>query len=1792
MIKQLVGYLLIAVSITVSAQIDREFWFVAPAVTPFNNLAGGQPVYFVITTAGAPATVTIEQPANASFNDTTFKINSYSLVRYVMTYSQIANEYASLGGVPGKNNKGFHITSDAPISIVYEYGNTNNAETYSLKGTNGLGTEFFTVFQNHMYNQNLNWAIQAYSAFDIVATEPGVTNITIETPVNIYGYVGQPTFNISLNQGETFTAIPAKTTVPPNGWQASDVYGRAGPDHLTGCRVVCTNGKKIAITLKDDSQVSLINTSISDLCGDQAIPLATAGTEYIAVKGLLLSDLSNKQERVYITGTQNGDSIFVNDTFFVTLNRGQTRMWDNFNTAAAHIRTKSKSFVLQVTGIDNDMGSDVLPPLNQCTGSTTVTLTRTSSNPFYLYIIVRKGAHEKFQIDGLPSAAIPGSAFSNIPGTDDWMAARLGPINTSVIPVNIPVTISNIKDVFHLAVMNGLGNYTARFSFLTDYNPLSLVVYNTQTGNKSFSGCYGDSVQLVAQQGTNITWSPVDYLNDSYIHTPIAFPRQHTVYTVQASGACNTVFSDSVDVYISTPIKANYTINPSVNCAPAILTINADLRMTRKAKWDFGNGSATWSFADTVSFDTTFSQLYLNATFTPLIYNSRLIVLNNDNCSDTLIRPIIINPQVSASFTASDTVGCHPLTVAFTNTSTGNTDPAKYKWEFGDNGSSTEISPVHEYVNTGGNDTIYPVRLIAGSPYFCYDTVTASVIVHPVMNVNFTLDTTRGCVTLDAIISNLSLGVDTFHLDFGDGQDTLATTFSIFTHTYTNTGLIPDTFDIVLTGWNTQGCRDTVIRQVVIYPPAQASFTFSPLSACDSSLVQFTNTSTGYGLTYLWDFGDTNTSSAIDPVHLYQNRSMATINYIVHLMIESANFCRDTITDTIPIFPYLNADFGITDFIGCPPFTAQYINRSIGASAYTWHFGDGTQSLSSADTITNIYYNNSFINDTVYHVKLVIQNTDGCTDSIEKQISVYPDIEAGFYPDTNRSCDPAVFTFTSTSQGVSFYFWDFGDGATSEQNNSVVHGYEKNLSSGPDTLPVTLFVQAINNTCNAVKDSFVIINPVTQAIFVVDDYIDCTPFANRFNNVSVGTTNTYLWYINGINIPTAPADTADFVYSFVNVSDTAELYRIRLVSTNAEGCTSFFEDTAAVYPSIVANFGANPGYSGCHPLVIQFSDSSIFAEKFTWDFGDSTVSNSQNPVHQFRNFSNTSDTTYTVKFKVETDNCSDSVFRIITVHANPKARIDVDSAAACSPFMLSVTNSSTISAGNYYWDMGDGFFDTLSSAGTFTYTYHNYDSVIRFYVIRLTALTAFGCIDSTQSVIQAYPEVTADFISDTSGCNPFDVQFFNRSKNAYQYVWNFNNMDSTSVVNPPYRFYNESNIDLVYTVWLHAVSQYGCSHDTSKTIRVFARPEAEFSVSPVNQRYEVYPSVKYTNLTPYRTTWTYSWDFGDASSGTQQADTFSHEYHIWGPNNDYNRLYLTLIAYNADSMCRDTSRQIIRIFPPVPEATITSDVDSGCPPLTVHLIATAPINDAGYIDTALTRWEMDDGTVLTGSMDITYTYTAFGVFNIMLEVTGDGGTNKEFYNIEAFRLPVIDFDVDPKFLMLPNANMQCFNSTKYADRYEWYANGTQFSTEEKPMYQFSDSGVYDIMLIGYTSKGCSDTLIKSALITVQDPGKVVFPNAFLPDISGPNGGKYYNGEEKVTVFYPLTKGVDENFYLFQIFNRWGEILFETTDLYTGWDGYYHNRLCKQDVYIWKVKGKFLNGQGFEEVGTVTLLRGK
>jgi PKD repeat protein len=1589
--------LLFLAEIHAFSQTDNEFWFVAPELTVSHE---EKPILFVFTTTDLPAKITIQQPAVTNpadpyytFRvDTVINLPAFSTYAWDVTYHRTAleNVYDNKVGlpgipIPGKSNKGVHITSDNLITCYYTENGSFNPDIYALKGKNSLGTDFFASFQTDLYNMYKTFAVPAYSAFDIVFTEDN-TYITLDIPAGKRIFNGTTTSAYTgtvvlgpFNKGETYSGIPSRfgATAPQcTGWGAVDkFFSRSGPDHLAGVRIR-TNGKKIAITLKDDSLKSFSGGSYNE-AGDQTVPVTIIGTEYIAMRGQLTYSAPNltyycsppvipnpvSQERIYILATQNGTDVYIQGVKInaVPLNMGQQVSYA-FPAAVpfVHVQTTNPTYCWQITGFGNEVGGAILPPTNICTGSTQVGFARGSSEPFYLNIMVRQNAKGGFLFNGHKSNYLKASNFTDVPGTS-WSVGRIGPIPDvdSLAKTMKAARISNTIDVFHVGVINGGAASGCRYGYFSDYNPLKVSAFITESGSSDIRLCNGASAQIVARGGIFYKWKPSAYLSDTTSPIPIATPPTSIAYTAYVSGACNQVDSTIISIEVAPPFHLSYTIDTTFGCAPLKVKIHDRSNGIHKYIWDFGDGQkVSWLTYDAKQNDTIFFHTYNNNSRPVKKYTLRMIGENSYQCRDTVDRLEIINPKVTSLFSVlPDTINCHPLIASFTNNSL-NAD--FYQWEFGDGASSSDTIPTHTFNNFNQSDVTYTTKLTTRSVYGCTAVSTHKVLIHPYLKADFAVTPAQGCAPYSITITNNSLGgagISRYEWNFGDGSPLSSFSAKQFGHTYQNNSDSTQIRNLQLVIENGPGCLDTMIRPITIFPSVHAQFTEDKTIGCNPMTVKFTHPVNTVPVTYTWDFGDGSSSSLADPVNSFINSGRFDTIFKTRLIVTSQNLCIDSLIRNITVHPYINADFSVDKSAGCAPFKVNITNNSIshpGISNYEWIFGDGNTVISIAPSLSHIYQNIS--NSTVtFNLQLVVHNLSGCTDTMKVPISVYPQVLASFTTDFNSGCNSLTVNFTNTSNKpvANAYSWEFGDGVSDNQE-SPQHIYSNAIFR--DTFYTVKLISVSSDLCSDTFTAPIKVWAYIKSDFDIETPMGCSPFAVSLVNNSTGGINNYVWdFKDGSSTSTLITPT----HTFTNKTTSAMSFGIQLVVKNSHGCADTAIRNITVYPEVVTAFVADIT-AGCNPLTVNFSNqSNSVATKFNWDFGDASNAGDINPSHVYYNLG-PSDSVHAVHLHATSDNlCAQDYTLNIKTYAFIQADFKVNTSQVCSGVSIVFTNTSTGGVAQSSWDFeGDNVTDLVSNNQNINHIYNNLNSNPVINNARLIVQNGHSCYDTISHPVTIYPKVTANFDYDTAGCQPFTVSLINHTLegnatmgNTANYDWYFGDGGTAGSENPQKTYFNYTEFDTSFIISLVAISPFLCKDSISHIVGVYHVPKAMISVDKTIECSPFKIEILNNSITSGST---YLWDFGDgAAATTLNKDSISHTFiNNTAAIKDFNINMQAVTPHG----CADKASITLSAYPLV-SAGFTYD-STGCSPLTSSFKNTS--RNADYYS-----WDFNDGTVST-----------------------------------------------------------------------------------------------------------------------------------------------------------------------------------------------------------------------------------
>jgi gliding motility-associated-like protein len=265
----------------------------------------------------------------------------------------------------------------------------------------------------------------------------------------------------------------------------------------------------------------------------------------------------------------------------------------------------------------------------------------------------------------------------------------------------------------------------------------------------------------------------------------------------------------------------------------------------------------------------------------------------------------------------------------------------------------------------------------------------------------------------------------------------------------------------------------------------------------------------------------------------------------------------------------------------------------------------------------------------------------------------------------------------------------------------------------------------------------------------------------------------------------------------------------------------------------------------------------------------------------------------------------------------------------------------------------------------------------------------------------------------------------------------------------------------------------------------------------------------------------------------------------------------------------------------LPVSSLVITTSEGCPPLDVYFINNS-------LDGLPFTWDFDDGTT-SDQVTIKHTFTEPGIYKPSLTIIGNNGeVIVKDTIVTVYDQPNASFLIVNKQVYIPEEEALFINTSTDAITYEWEFGDGGTSTESNPRYVYETEGIYNIILHAWSENDCYDSTIVVGGVEVYESGAVVFPTAFTPNLDGSSGGVYNENDFSNDVFYPIGEGIT-NYHL-EVFNRWGILVFESSDISIGWDGYYDGELLNEGVYVWKVTGKINNGKDFNEVGTIMLLR--
>ena len=1195
----------------------------------------------------------------------------------------------------------------------------------------------------------------------------------------------------------------------------------------------------------------------------------------------------------------------------------------------------------------------------------------------------------------------------------------------------------------------------------------------------------------------------------------------------------------------------DFEATPIISCVGQnidFFDVSSSLASITNWFWEFGDGSTsnlqnpTYQYQLTGSYDVT-------------------LVAGINNCKDTFIISNYID-IIDPTAIFIDEHNCdNPLTVEFQNFSIG---ADNIFWDFGDGNTSTQLNPIHTYAIKGDYDVSLLVNNnITGCTNELIKSITLTI---PVANFDFLINANNGyedsvgCAPKQVFLNNTSQDWDHYKILWSDGN----VAYGRVDHLFVTAGL----FDVSMIITDMHGCKDTMnYDNMFRVTDVKADFGIVNVMGCDSLLVEFEDLSFPTS-TVVWDFGDISANSTLNsPQHIYYAEGF----YDVTIYAESFDGCKDTLERMEYIqFQYPVADFNSSIQGICPDDVVQFTNFSDGIGLNSaWDFGDGTQ---------NIQVNplHSFTANGMYDISLLITDSFGCTNYmvLPQYIEVLAPTANFITAGISSNCPPLISNFSNLSTNdVTNWEWVFSDGG-----NSLVAN-PSHLFSASGNFDVSLIVTNHFGCKDTLVQNDLINISGPMGSFSISDTLVCKNDSVHFIP-SVTNTDLYLWDFgngilstdsfasqiyttDGVFLPVLIIENASGCQLTINNSDTITVRLLSIeagsdieicegeqVQLNALGSTLQYawSPTLALSNPNISDPIASPitdvmyfihHFDGmcsatdsvfvkvhneipvptfttnkhCDEDTIQFSaNSGLLTNNVTWEwsFGASV----QNPLQQL-----TLGTNLIQLIAVNlNNNCSDTLVQIVEIHPLPIA--DFSANEVCFGKQTNFINNSSVNVVAWEYNMADGMASSFLENPNYTY-----QSVGVFYP-SLVVTSNFGCTSEYTFIAEVNELPFADFVVENK-CVGQENIFTDISTITSGFVssWVYDFGDGTAnglSSNEQHQYVLAGN----YNVTLNVVSDKGCESSIVKQTKVYEMPVADF----LSEQFCLGIPTSFTDFSILNSgsivKW--KWDFGDGV-GTTNFENPSYMFANPGT-------YSVSLVVTTDFACTSVLDKDITILP-LPIANFTAD-ETACLGSDIRFTDASISGGAGV---ATWKWNLGDGTILDIQNPI-HQYKYAQVFEVSLSVVSFEGCKHDttiVNAVEVFNNPIADFYASTLNATELTSEIEFYNVSSGAVFYEWdFDNGIVLTTEN-PTFDFAEVGIYDVVLHVISADGCESEIIKN--VNIFPEYSLYAPNAFTP-----------NGDGNNDVFIAEGNGITS--FEMQVFDRWGGLIFESSDIDYGWNG--------------------------------------
>jgi gliding motility-associated-like protein len=1302
-----------------------------------------------------------------------------------------------------------------------------------------------------------------------------------------------------------------------------------------------------------------------------------------------------------------------------------------------------------------------------------------------------------------------------------------------------------------------------------------------------------------------------------------------------ANGCVGSLTQNNL-VAISDPPSVSISTNPTppTSCDPPLVvtfssnaTSNSPLGDALTYSWNFGVGpNSTSANPPAVTYTTAG------------VYNVALTVTDDNDCPRTVTQVVSVTAPVADISALGGENGIVCSDVIFVNNSTGSNPVINYG--DGTSGSSLE----HTYAAAGN----YDVTLTVSSGTCTADTTITITVQIPTVDINISNDTI--CQFPFNLVVNpiASAPVSDYTWTLPDGTQETGTPLTqeiIYPELeYTINEVIDDAV-LQLSIVTTEGCTAQTLDTLFLFKP-NALFYPDVVEGCAPLNVIFSDSSTTQGpdiVQWIYHFGDgspnftTNNDESVS--HTYAAEGI----YNPFLVVVTEGGCRDTSwlhTISVGIEPVISFSLSATEV--CRGESLEILDTSPATSNLdTWNYSGDNNTLITCQNEPNATV---FFDDVTGPTTITMTGGyRGCYSTVTQTINVLGPIGK-----LRHFCNcetPLVYPFEANVQDATAWTWDFGDGAILSNSTSVAeaHAY---AASGDYWAVLTTFNSG--NGCAPDVDSLFIRARDLQANFdILDSLCSGVPYVfNGLSSIDVAANetesppchNTVFWDFGDDTPPKASA--GEYIHAF----NSAGSYDVLMTIEDINGCKDTISHHVEVF-SIQATISAD-FEDLCLPLEVDFTSSAsatLGVDSYLWNFSGFSTSAEPNPTYVFQSGTLIGNTPqpFSISLQVLDEiGCS----AVATTQITP----DIPNANFIATTSPTICEGNTVTYDPILPSSGNSFAWTFTNGATSNI----YNPIINYaqagsYSGTLTVTNANGCTNQftlpNAANVQALPEAgfTSSILEGEVLCYPVQITFTDTSiVNPFgSRTWNLGN-GSPTVGNPVIGTNYTQPGD--YTITLTTTTSAGCSDTATLDITVEG-PVGSFTVAPATICRGGLVNLEVQDTSDVLT---WGWDYGDGTSDGALWE-INHQYDF-SFNPPSNQTVISLVLWNADSICSAVATSPVNFINA--EADFLRN-DEVAPTDSIHCFGIADVfTNASTNNIDQWLWDFGNGQTFSGANPPPVNF-APGDYTVTLSVvalpegcvdtiqknmiihplpnpTANGGSICLGESLELIATGGETYSWSPpESLSNPNEAITIAFpelSTTYTvtvtDTNDCVNTATSFVEVFQPVDVFNvdstliigESYEADINLgpgynfawepdIWISCTDCPDAVMQplqdtTYFLTITDSlgcFEVVWRYDFdvlplfsieLPDAFSPNG-------DGVNDFVYVRGWGIEKLISWKIFNRWGELVFETSDINQGWNGQYKGEFQMADTYSYIVEGKpYISDTPVQKSGFINIVK--